>query len=212
LATAPVNLFFNLANGFHNLPAHSFGDDTVRERQEIVDIASGLAVAGKEVLFGVYDGITGLATHPYHGYTRGRHRKSGAIWGATIGVGRGVGGLLARSGAVVFALPGYGLKGVEQQILRWGDKPDRISEVSSKMLEEFCAQPTDHGVETRRKAMEEWLVAAEGKPLLQRRIVQSFLDIEEMVTTTPEVEGEICEKWKKLMEGEKTTVKTFTWD
>lgn len=44
---APVALFYNLANGFHNAPNFFFNDDTVRRRDNITGIKSGVKVAAK---------------------------------------------------------------------------------------------------------------------------------------------------------------------
>lgn len=39
--------FYNLANGFHNVPLYFFHDDTVRKRDKITGFGSGVRVAGK---------------------------------------------------------------------------------------------------------------------------------------------------------------------
>jgi hypothetical protein len=63
-------------------------DRTVRVRDPpITGFKSGLQVASKEVVFGIYDGVTGLATQPISGFKDGKTRKGGAAWGATKGVG-----------------------------------------------------------------------------------------------------------------------------
>jgi len=61
----PVSFFYNLANGFHNAPWVLLNDDTVRRRDNITGLGSGVKVASKEVVFGLFDGVTGLVTQPF---------------------------------------------------------------------------------------------------------------------------------------------------
>ncbi|KAK6582030.1 hypothetical protein PZA11_005727 [Diplocarpon coronariae] len=106
----PVMLFYNLANGFHNAPSFFLFDDTVRRRDKITGFGSGVKAASKEVVFGLYDGLTGLVTQPYMGAV-----KSGPL-GFAKGMGKGIGGLIFKTGAAVLGLPGYTLKGLEKQV------------------------------------------------------------------------------------------------
>jgi len=106
----PVALFYNLANGFHNAPSFFLADDTVRRRDNITGFGSGVKVASKEVYYGLYDGITGLVTQPYSGA-----KRDGPI-GFVKGVGRGIGGLMFKTTAAAFGMPGYTLKGLEKQL------------------------------------------------------------------------------------------------
>ena len=105
----PVSFFYNLANGFHNAPSFLLNDDTVRRRDNITGLGSGAKVASKEVVFGIFDGVTGLVTQPYWGA-----QKDGVV-GFGKGVGKGVGGLVFKTGAAAFGVMGYTLKGVEKQ-------------------------------------------------------------------------------------------------
>jgi len=98
-----------LANGFHNAPSFLLNDDTVRRRDNITGLGSGAKVASKEVVFGIFDGVTGLVTQPYWGA-----QKDGVV-GFGKGVGKGVGGLVFKTGAAAFGVMGYTLKGVEKQ-------------------------------------------------------------------------------------------------
>lgn len=70
----PVALFYNIANGLHNAPSFFFNDDTVRRRQNITGFGSGCRVAGREVVLGVWDGVTGIIYQPYLGAIKGSHR------------------------------------------------------------------------------------------------------------------------------------------
>jgi sterol 3beta-glucosyltransferase len=47
LIVAPVAFFYNIANGFHNAPSFLFNDETVRRRDNITGLGSGVKVAGK---------------------------------------------------------------------------------------------------------------------------------------------------------------------
>jgi hypothetical protein len=105
----PVSFFYNLANGFHNAPLYLLSDDTVRRRDNITGLGSGVKVASKEVVFGLYDGFTGIVTHPYNGTV-----KEGVV-GFGKGVGKGLGGLVFKTSAAAFGVTGYTLKGVEKQ-------------------------------------------------------------------------------------------------
>ncbi|KAM5369976.1 hypothetical protein ACJZ2D_008775 [Fusarium nematophilum] len=62
---APVALFYNVANGFHNAPSHGFAGVEVRRRDEITGLGSGFRTAGKEFTHGVWDAFSGLILKPY---------------------------------------------------------------------------------------------------------------------------------------------------
>ncbi|KAI7767327.1 hypothetical protein LZL87_014017 [Fusarium oxysporum] len=64
-AKAPVALFYNVANGFHNAPSHVFAGVEVRRRDKITGLGSGLKTAGKEFTLGIWDAFSGLVTKPY---------------------------------------------------------------------------------------------------------------------------------------------------
>jgi sterol 3beta-glucosyltransferase len=46
-STAPVALFYNLANGFRNFPSYAIKNDPARRRDEITSFGSGCKLAGK---------------------------------------------------------------------------------------------------------------------------------------------------------------------
>ncbi|MCJ1444108.1 MAG: hypothetical protein MMC23_004608 [Stictis urceolatum] len=108
----PVELAFNLATGFHNAPILFFGDKTVRPAPKVTGFKSGAKAASSEFVLGFYDGITGLLTQPY-----ARTRDEGWV-GIPKGVASGVGGLVMKSSAAVFGVPGYLLKGVVNEFRR----------------------------------------------------------------------------------------------
>ncbi|KAF2626779.1 glycosyltransferase family 1 protein [Macroventuria anomochaeta] len=111
-AKAPVALFYNMANGFRNLPSYAIRNDPARRRDEITSLGSGCKLAGKEFFLGFGDAFQGIVRHPYLG------AKQEGLVGFGKGIGRGVGGFYFHSMAAIFGLPGYFLKGVEKELLR----------------------------------------------------------------------------------------------
>ena len=87
---APLDFTMGIAQGFHNAPK-LYGDDTVREQQKITGFQSGLKAAGRELTYGFFDGITGLATQPI----RGAEKEGPA--GFVKGFAKGIGGLILVS-------------------------------------------------------------------------------------------------------------------
>lgn len=47
LQLAPVAFFYNVANGFRNMPSYLITNEVHRRRDEIVGLGSGMGVAGK---------------------------------------------------------------------------------------------------------------------------------------------------------------------
>ena len=87
-----MNFCLGLAKGFRNIP-RLYNDDTVRPIEKVTDLNSGIKVAGKELGLGFYDGIAGLVTQPIRGA-----EKEGA-GGFVKGIGKGIGGLIAKPAA-----------------------------------------------------------------------------------------------------------------
>lgn len=106
---APVDLSVNFTRGFHNIPK-LWGDDTVRPQERASDLKSGIKAVGREFGFGWYDGVTGLVTQPWKGA-----QKEGAS-GFVKGVGRGIGGFIAKPGAAVFGILGHTMQGVSKEV------------------------------------------------------------------------------------------------
>lgn len=111
LAKVPMELSLAIAQGFHNAP-RLYGDTTVRTPPRISGIQSGLRAAGSEFTFGIYDGVTGLVLHPYHGA-----RENGAL-GFVKGVGKGIGGFFLKDLAAITGPFGYTLKGVHKELVK----------------------------------------------------------------------------------------------
>jgi hypothetical protein len=175
-------------------------DHTVRTRDHITGLKSGLGVAGKEIIFGAYDAITGLATHPYNGWVKGHGCDGGPVWGATKGIGRGLGGVLCRSGAIAFAIPGHALKGLEQEILQWGKNKDCLPGLANDQIDTIRARVASKQPRQQRQAIQEqWLRLANGQPILQRRILQCFFDLENMLENNMQMEAVILQRWDTLV-------------
>ncbi|KAL9030598.1 MAG: hypothetical protein Q9196_001304 [Gyalolechia fulgens] len=111
IARVPMDLSLAIAQGFHNAP-RLYGDTTVRTPMRVTGIQSGLRAAGEELVFGVYDGITGLWLQPYRGA-----RDHGAL-GLVQGVGKGSGGFVLKNLAAIFGPFAYTMKGVHKEMLK----------------------------------------------------------------------------------------------
>ncbi|OKL63887.1 hypothetical protein UA08_00989 [Talaromyces atroroseus] len=124
----PAAFTMAVAKGFHNTPL-LYGDETVREQSKVTGIKSGLKAAGKEFGYGLYDGISGLATQPIQGA-----KKEGAA-GAIKGFSKGIGGLILKPVGGAWALTGYTMSGIYQEIQkRFGES------VENYIIASRCAQ------------------------------------------------------------------------
>jgi hypothetical protein len=83
MSLAPVALFYNVANGFRNLPSYSIANEEHRRRDEITGLGSGFGVAGKEFVLGSYEAFSSIVRHPYVG------AKTEGPAGFFKGIGRG---------------------------------------------------------------------------------------------------------------------------
>ncbi|KAI1100246.1 hypothetical protein F4804DRAFT_319439 [Jackrogersella minutella] len=145
---APVALFYNIANGFHNFPSFVCGDEDMRRRDEIRGFKSGCKVTGKEFTLSLYDAFTGIVVRPYKG------AKKNGPKGLGKGLLRAGYGLLGGVGAGMFSM-GYALKGIEKELSK-----HRLTEFKAEVLLirfrqglQDCWQATD--VE-KREVIERW--------------------------------------------------------
>ncbi|KAI9784300.1 MAG: hypothetical protein M1839_002361 [Geoglossum umbratile] len=106
---APMDISLAVAQGFHNAP-RLYGDTTVRRPTKITGMRSGLHAARDEFVFGIYDGWTGLAKHPYRGAC------NDGFTGFFRGLGKGIGGFVLKDIAAVAGPIGYSLKGVHKEL------------------------------------------------------------------------------------------------
>ena len=89
---APLAFTLAMTQGFRNAPT-LYGDTTVRPATDVTGWQSGIKTAGKEFALGMYDGLSGILSQPYHG------AKKEEGLGLVKGVGKGVAGVVAKPGA-----------------------------------------------------------------------------------------------------------------
>lgn len=88
-----------------------YGDKTAREEwPEITGFKSGCAAGAKSLMYGFYDGITGIVTLPYKG------AKGAGIKGFAIGILHGIGGLIFKPLSGIWALIGHPIFGLHKYI------------------------------------------------------------------------------------------------
>ncbi|KFZ08084.1 hypothetical protein V502_09547 [Pseudogymnoascus sp. VKM F-4520 (FW-2644)] len=109
IVNTPIDLSTAVAQGFHNAP-RLYGDETVRRPTRITGIQSGLKAAGKEFVFGIYDGWTGLVLQPYDGAVR-----DGAV-GFIKGTGMGLTGFVLKNLAAIIGPFAYTAKGAQKEL------------------------------------------------------------------------------------------------
>jgi hypothetical protein len=103
-----VDIPFALAEGLRNAPA-MYGDKP-RDLGPVTDWKTGGIVAGKGLVFGLYDGISGLVMEPVKGA-----KKEGAL-GALKGFGIGLGGIYWKPNAGLAGLLGYTIQGIYKSV------------------------------------------------------------------------------------------------
>jgi UDP:flavonoid glycosyltransferase YjiC (YdhE family) len=116
LLTLPNDLHVAIAQGFHNAP-RLWGDATVRKPIRITGFKSGAKAAGKEFIYGLYDGWTGLIMQPVKEW-----KDQDSMWAkigmVPSGVGKGVGGFVMKNLAAVVGPPAFLSKGA----LKWAGR------------------------------------------------------------------------------------------
>ncbi|PTB37786.1 uncharacterized protein TrAFT101_005335 [Trichoderma asperellum] len=125
---SPMNFCLGLAKGFRNIP-RLYNDDTVRSIEKVTDFNSGVRVAGKEFGFGLYDGISGLITLPMRGA-----QKEGAA-GLIKGVGKGIGGLIAKPAAGFWGLPAYVMQGAYAELNKFLSRSVQNYIITSRVVQ-----------------------------------------------------------------------------
>ncbi|KAI9842751.1 MAG: hypothetical protein M1837_006934 [Sclerophora amabilis] len=106
---SPMDFTLGLARGFHNAPK-LYGDKTVRPEDKVTGFQSGIKAATREFGFGFYDGLSGVVTQPLQGA-----KKDGPA-GFVKGFAKGIGGMILKPGAAVWAVPGYTFKGIYKEL------------------------------------------------------------------------------------------------
>ncbi|KAH6608969.1 glycosyltransferase family 28 [Trichoderma cornu-damae] len=125
---SPMNFCLGLAKGFRNIP-RLYNDDTVRAIEKVTDFNSGVRVAGKEFGLGLYDGISGLVTQPVRGA-----QKEGAA-GLIKGVGKGIGGLIAKPAAGFWGLPAYVMQGAYAELNKFLSRSVQNYIITSRVVQ-----------------------------------------------------------------------------
>ncbi|KAL7945118.1 hypothetical protein V8C42DRAFT_353349 [Trichoderma barbatum] len=125
---SPMNFCLGLAKGFRNIP-RLYNDDTVRTIEKVTDFNSGVRVASKELGFGLYDGISGLVTQPMRGA-----QKEGAA-GLIKGVGKGIGGLIAKPAAGFWGLPAYVMQGAYAELNKFLSRSVQNYIITSRVVQ-----------------------------------------------------------------------------
>ncbi|KAJ5214400.1 hypothetical protein N7449_001569, partial [Penicillium cf. viridicatum] len=128
LVRAPVHVGMALTQGLHNAP-RIWGDHTVRPLDNIHDFPSGLKACGKELCFGVYDGVTGLVTHPS---SSARHQSA---LGALSRVGIGILSGLSKTTSGLSAIVTYPLGGLDAEVTQYFSRK-YVSPMDIQLVEE----------------------------------------------------------------------------
>ncbi|KAF9694720.1 hypothetical protein EKO04_007312 [Ascochyta lentis] len=157
-AKAPVALFYNIANGFRNLPSYTIRNDPARRRDEITGFGSGCKLAGKEFVLGFGDALQGVVRHPYLGA-----KQEGPL-GFGKGIGRAFGGFYCHLMAAIFGLLGYFLKGLERGLL--------ARRLTTLQAEIFLIQLRRSSLDFRRATEAEKVEVVERWKMLQASIAK----------------------------------------
>jgi len=127
LASMPLDLGLAIGQGFHNAP-RLYGDASVRKPIRITGMHSGSRAAGQELLYGIYDGWTGLVTQPMHGWQDGK-TTGGKFTGLGIGCARGIGGFVLKDISAIITPPFFLAQGVRKEITKRMGGPGTTSNI-----------------------------------------------------------------------------------
>jgi hypothetical protein len=170
LASMPLDLGLAIGQGFHNAP-RLYGDASVRKPVRITGMHSGSRAAGQELLYGIYDGWTGLVTQPMHGWQDGKN-KHGKFAGLGIGAARGIGGFVLKDISAIITPPFLLAQGVRKEITKRMGGPGTTffirrahivqGQKDMQALREFDQNnKTSNTSETERMVIEGWKVMKE---------------------------------------------------
>ncbi|KAJ6107264.1 hypothetical protein N7523_008587 [Penicillium sp. IBT 18751x] len=106
---APVDLVFAFTQGLHNAPK-LWGDHNVELPETIEGLQSGLTAASKELVFGVYNGLSSLISFPRESAS---HRNKFDIF---TGIGYGTASCITKTLSGLTAVVTYPLKGVDVEL------------------------------------------------------------------------------------------------
>jgi len=145
---SPMELSVGITKGFHNAPK-LWNDTTVRPQEKVSDLKSGMVAIGREFGFGWYDGVTGLFTQPWKGA-----QKEGAS-GFFKGVGKGIGGFIAKPGAALFGIPSHMMKGVHKEVQKRFGSSVQTYIVTSRTAQGY-QEWVQSGEEEKEDVVERW--------------------------------------------------------
>ncbi|KAI4691013.1 uncharacterized protein J4E88_002490 [Alternaria novae-zelandiae] len=145
---SPMELSVGITKGFHNAPK-LWNDTTVRPQEKVSDLKSGMVAIGREFGFGWYDGVTGLFTQPWKGA-----QKEGAS-GFFKGIGKGIGGFIAKPGAALFGIPSHMMKGVHKEVQKRFGSSVQTYIVTSRTAQGYQEWVLS-GEEEREDVVERW--------------------------------------------------------
>ncbi|KAF2023757.1 UDP-Glycosyltransferase/glycogen phosphorylase [Setomelanomma holmii] len=135
----PVDISLDLTRGMHDTPK-LWRNDTMRPQERVSGLRSGVKAAGREFGSGFYDSITGRVTQPW----RGAHDKGAS--GFVKGVGKGIGGFLAKLGDSCLGILSHTVQGFSKEVQKlFGDNVQNYIAAS-------CNSRTDDTADTARSA------------------------------------------------------------
>ncbi|KAL3431045.1 hypothetical protein BDV09DRAFT_9509 [Aspergillus tetrazonus] len=171
----PVDISVNFARGSHNMP-RLWGDNTVRPHERVSGFKSGVRAVGREFSYGWYDGVTGLVTQPWKGA-----RKGGA-GGFIKGIGKGIGGFIAKPGAAFYGILGHTMQGVSKEVQKLFG-----SDVQSYIIASRAAQ-----------GYEEWLQGSEAE---KQDVIARWKLIQKELKKKKEIPTEITREAREVSKG-----------
>lgn len=116
IASAPLDLGLALAQGMHNAP-RLYGDTFVRKPIRITGMHSAAKAARNELMYGVYDGWTGLVKQPMHGW-QDASTPARRLPGLGKGMALGVGGFVLKDVTAIIAPPVMLCQGVRKEFMK----------------------------------------------------------------------------------------------
>jgi UDP:flavonoid glycosyltransferase YjiC (YdhE family) len=125
-----VDMPLATTEGFRNLPK-LYGEE-VKDHGEVTGIASGFTVAGKNFAHGMIDGLTDPFVQPYQAA-----KAEGAV-GFAKGLGKGMAGLVGKTGSAMLGIVAYPGEGLCKSIRYAAHRATRKNIRARKLFEGEC--------------------------------------------------------------------------
>ena len=106
-------------------------------------------IGSQEITFGLFDAITGIVTQPI----RGAQEEGIIRFGK--GIIKGLGGIVLKSGAAAFGIPGYTLKGLERQYEKRFSRGSKAS-ILSVRIKQGIAEYGRASTEEKEEILKRW--------------------------------------------------------